>query len=167
MILEAFEQNTPAVELYKRSGFTVVRRLIGYDAPTIEGIASPDVEGIDIYDLAKIVIQHGSPDLPWQVSGTAIARVGAPNRAYRLGHAYALISNPAADTIVLRALITAPEFRRQGEATRLVWALAAMFPDKKWMIVQLCPEEYDPFLLKFGFIPKALNQVQMHLDLLI
>jgi GNAT superfamily N-acetyltransferase len=166
LVLEAFEKNTPAVELYKRLGFTVVRRLMGYDAGTIEGISATDIKEIDIYELAKIVMHHGVSDLPWQVSGTALARVGAPNRAYQLGHAYALISNPEAETIILRAALVVPAYRQQGEATRLVRGLAALFPGKKWTVVQLWPEEYaDPFLPKLGFVPKALNQVQMHLTL--
>jgi ribosomal protein S18 acetylase RimI-like enzyme len=166
LVLEAFEQNTPAVALYKRMGFTIVRRLMGYDASSLEGLTAPDLQEIDIYDMARIVVQHGLPNLPWQVSGTAIARTGAPNRAYQLGHAYALISNPNAETVILRALIVEPEFRRQGEATRLIHALAAQFPDKKWVVVQIWPEEYtEPFLPRLGFVAKTLNQVQMQLDL--
>lgn len=166
MVLEAFEKNTPAVELYKRLGFTIVRRLMGYDASAIDGVESPDLKEIDIYEMAKVVMGHGAADLPWQVSGTAIARSGAPSRAYQLGHAYGLISNPNAETIALRALITDPAFRRQGEATRLIKALAGQFPGKKWVVVQIWPEEYAaPLLPKLGFVPKDLNQVQMHLDL--
>ncbi len=166
MVLEAFEQNTPAVELYKHSGFTVVRRLLGYDASNLQSISNPDLKEVDIYDVAKVVIQHGIANLPWQVSGTAIARMGTPNRAFQLGHAHAIISTPDAETIVLRVLMVEPEFRRQGEATRLVKAIAAKYPGRKWVVVQIWPEEYcEPLLPKLGFVPKALNQVQMHLDL--
>lgn len=166
LVLEAFEQNTPAVELYKRVGFTVVRRLIGYDAEAIQGVSSPDLTEIDPLDMAKQIMQHGVSDLPWQVSATTIARAGAPNRAYRLGHAYALITNPNAEVVVIRALLVEPDFRRQGQATRLIQALAAASPAKKWTVGQMCPEEYGcVYSPKLGFITKALNQVQMHLDL--
>lgn len=166
VVLEAFEQNTPAVELYKRVGFTIVRRLMGYDASTIDGLAHSALTAIDPFEMAKIVLQHGASDLPWQVSGTAVARAGAPNHTYQLGHAYALISNPEAETIAIRTLIVESAFRRLGESTRLIRALAAQFPNKKWTVPQICPEEYGcAYSTTLGFVPKSLNQVQMHLTL--
>src|SRR5258706_1272020 len=48
MVLEAFEQNTRAVRLYQRAGFTIVRRLFGYSAESLPGVPHPDLAEIDI-----------------------------------------------------------------------------------------------------------------------
>jgi ribosomal protein S18 acetylase RimI-like enzyme/predicted GNAT family acetyltransferase len=164
MVLEAFEQNTRAVRLYQRAGFNIVRRLMGYSTESLPGVSQTDLVEIDIYDVAKVVMEYGVPDLPWQMSGTSIARWTPPTRAYKLDHAYAVISDPMQPTITLRTLIVPPLARRQGQATRLLEALAALYPQKQWSVAPICPEEYGvSFLEQRGFTRRALNQVQMEM----
>jgi GNAT superfamily N-acetyltransferase len=164
LVLEAFEQNERAVRLYARAGFRIVRRLYGYHAESVIGNAADLVE-IDIYDVARIVHEHGLPDLPWQVSGTRLARLAPPNRAYRVGNAYAIISDPSRETVALRSLFVLPNARLKGEGTRLLRGLFAAHPGKQWHISQLTPEEYDGFFLKRGFTRLELHQVQMVLHM--
>jgi GNAT superfamily N-acetyltransferase/predicted GNAT family acetyltransferase len=166
MVLEAFEQNTRAVKLYERHHFRIVRRLYGFTADTLTADVSVEPREIDIYEAAKLIIQHGTGDLPWQVSGTAIARMTPPNRAYELDHTYIVISDPSRDTIVIRALLVHPMFERQGQATKLLKGLAALYPDKKWVVSPVCPQEYAMFFEKSGFSKNDLNQVQMEAMLL-
>ena len=39
-----------------------------------------------------MIIQHGAADLPAPIAGTTVARHTPPTIAYRLDHAYAVIS---------------------------------------------------------------------------
>lgn len=166
MELEAFEQNTRAVKLYEKGGFRILRRLYGW-AIKETGDDTDHVPLIarDPLDAARAIMTHGASDLPWQVSGTAIARIGAPSRAYQLEDAFAVISDPARDTIALRALFVMPDHQRQGQGTRLIRALWAEFPGKQWQIPQLCPQEFSGFFEKLGFTRQELHQVQMRLTL--
>jgi GNAT superfamily N-acetyltransferase len=164
LVLEAFEQNERAVKLYMRVGFRIVRRLYGYHAELMVG-QTADLTEVDIYDVARLVMEHGLADLPWQVSGTALARLSPPNRAYRLGDAYAVVSDPSKATVALRSLFVLPEARLKSEGTRLVEGLFAMYPGKAWHVPQICPEEYDGFFIKHGFARLELHQVQMAMRL--
>jgi ribosomal protein S18 acetylase RimI-like enzyme len=167
MVLEAYEQNTPAVRLYLRTGFTIVQRLYGYTAQGLSGLTATELAGldelaeVDIYEVGKLIVEHGESNLPWQVSGTSIARLGLPYRAFRLNAAYAVLTD-SGEKIVLRALIVDPPLRRQGHGTRLLEALAARYADKEWNIPPLCPEVHgENFFEKRGFVRTKLNQVQM------
>ncbi len=170
--LEVIEQNTRAVRLYESVGFRKLRRLIGYEASspiprtTTVGArrASPDLQTIDLLDAAKVIVQNGEADLPWSLTGFTIARHAPPDLAYVLDHAYAVISNPEPPVIALRALIVPPDYRRQGQAARLLSALFAQYPGKSWSIPAICPEEYGIFE-RFGFERQSITQFQMRLSL--
>lgn len=164
-LLEVIEQNERAVRLYKGVGFEIVRRLVGYAAENPTGEAA-DLHQIDVYEAAQVVVQHGAPDLPWQVAGANLMRHSPPDMAYELDGAYAVISSPDAPAIVLRALIVPPELRRQGRASRLLRGLFAAYPQKQWMVSATCPEEIGGELLAgFGFKRQAISQWQMRLPL--
>jgi len=164
MVLEAFEQNTRAVKLYERVGFRIVRRLLGYTGDITNAAPGSGLTEIDVYEVARQIMIGGASNLPWQMSATSLARFGPPFHGYQLGDAYAIISDPAQETLVLRALYVSPAARRKGAATRLLGALAAANPGKKWSVPALCPEEYGrDFLEKRGFTRTELNQVQMEL----
>ena len=169
--LEVIEQNTRAVHLYEGVGFHALRRLVGYEARAPKPTAGvrhvvPDLHPIDICDAAKVIVQHGATDLPWPLAGLTVARLTPPDVAYCLEEAYAVISNPLAQTIVLRALIVPPEQRRQGQATRLLCALFAQHADHDWIIPAVCPEEIGAELFAhFGFTRQSITQWQMRLAL--
>ncbi len=56
------------------------------------------------------------------------------------------------------------KLRRQGRASRLLKALFAQYPDKKWVVSAIYPEEIGGELLAtFGFERQALTQWQMRL----
>jgi ribosomal protein S18 acetylase RimI-like enzyme len=165
MVLESITQNTRAVQLYQRADFSILRRLFGYSVQPETPTTGAELTEVDIYEVAKLISQDGLPDLPWQVSGTTIARFGPPNRAYRLEHAYAVVSDVARESISLRALIVPEAQRRQGQATRLLQSLFFQFPGKRWVIPPICPEELGrDFLDKRGFVVTTLSQVQMTLQ---
>lgn len=163
--LEAFEQNTRAVRLYEKHGFRSLRRLMSYVAETPHGDASPELTQIDPMHAALFASMHSVPDLPWQVSGSHLIRMGTPFAAYRLGDACAIIGDPSAETVAIRMIVVPPGARGQGQARRLLAALWAAYPGKRWFVPALCPEEYGGLFERCGFVKQELNQLQMRLDL--
>lgn len=178
LVLEVIEQNSRAVRLYQTAGYRTIRRLMGYDYKASEQIDStpPPVNGegeqigraleqVDMIEAARHIAFWEAADLPWQCSGFAVSKFGAPGVAYRVGDCYAVISNPDAETIAIQGLAVPPEQQRKGMATRLVANLIAAHPGKNWRVVPICPEEYGAIFLRNGFTINALNQFQMEMRL--
>lgn len=169
--LEVIEQNTRAVKLYEGVGFERVRRLVGYElkSPLTDARAeraASKLQTMNVYEVGRVIMQYGTPDLPWQVSGATIARAAPPNVGYALDGAYAAITNPDAEVVALRALIVPPELRRQGRATRLMRAIFARHPGKRWVLSAITPEDIGgDFLASLGFERTVLTQFQMRLGL--
>jgi len=167
--LEVIEQNPRAVKLYQGVGFETLRRLVGY-----KGVNPPSAtdmgtraELIDLATAARSIVRYEARDLPWQINGLAILQLSPPNVAYRLSEATAILSDPSSATVVIRSLIVAPESRRHGEATQLLSALFAQFPEKTWVLSAVYPEEYvTPLAEKFAFERTPISQWQMRLTLL-
>ncbi len=163
--LEAFEQNTRAVRLYEKHGFRSLRRLMSYAVDNPQGTESPGLTLIDIAVAARGVSAHSVIDLPWQASGSHLIRMATPFVAYQLGDALAILGDPASATIAVRAVLVLPDARGHGQGRRLLSALWAAFPDRKWFVPALCPEEFGAFFERCGFVKQALHQLQMRLDL--
>lgn len=166
MVLEVIEQNVPAVQLYRDAGFRHQRRLVGYTAEKPKGVADANLQEVDVSEVARILIRHGLPDLPWQVSGETLAHTGLPTRGYCLGPAYAATSDPTQAHISLRALVVPPKAEHQGWNRRLLQALFALHPGKTWKVPILYPEELAHGLFEgLGFEREPLTQLQMRLEI--
>lgn len=169
MVLEVIEQNPRAVRLYENVGFTRRRRLVGLVAERLTPTAAPTGDQLEEFDprsVAELVTRYGLADLPWQLSGETLALAGPPARGYRLGPAFAAISDPAQPRISLRSLVVLPEARRQSHATALLNSLIAQFPDKTWAIPAIMPEELAlPVFERLGFMRDTISQFQMETSL--
>lgn len=161
MVLEVIEQNMAGVRLYQSGGFQIQRRLVGYNASQNLAGTKAVLEEVDIHDVAGLVTTHGLPDLPWQISGESMASIAPPHRAFRLNSAYAIISDPSAPVIAICSIIVQPKARRSGQATRLLQALAAAYPQRQWKVLMVCPEEIGGLFEKAGFAREQLAQFQM------
>lgn len=163
MVLEVIAQNAPAVRLYEAAGFTKVRRLVGFTgAPAASAPDGPPTpEAIDIRELAAAVGRYGLPDLPWQISAETLAQQGPPARAFRCGASLALISDPDAAVITIRALLTEPTARGRNSAAGALRALMARWPDKTWRVSAVMPEEMAPAFAAAGLAQIELSQWQM------
>lgn len=163
MVLEVIEQNEPAVKLYEACGFTCVRRLIGHAGrPAVDALAADAIlEPLDARELAALVIAHGLPDLPWQISAETVAHATPPAVAFRLGASAVLLSNPAADTVSIRTLVTERSARGRGGSRTLLRAVMAKFSGKEWRASAIFPEEMGAAFTEAGLVRTPLSQWQM------
>ncbi len=166
MLLEAIETNAPAVRLYTSAGFTVTRRLVGHDRPPEPGKDAPLIE-VDATDVAHLIARHGEPHLPWMLDPATLAAHVPPVRAWTLdGEAMLLAGEPQGGSVTLLALATRMEARRQGRARRLLRAVVHHFGGVGVRVIPVVPEGLaQDFLLRCGFTPSALAQVEMRADL--
>jgi ribosomal protein S18 acetylase RimI-like enzyme len=175
IVLEVIEENRPAVRLYERCGFRTQRRLLSFawcepQRDATAGDAPCEVDAprqanalreVDVREVATLLTAHGPSDLPWQISGVSLALVAPPNRAFRLGPAYAAVTDPEAAQITLRAIVVAPDARRNGHALRMLLALRAAHAGRAWRVAALCPEEIGGLFARAGFERDGITQLQM------
>jgi GNAT superfamily N-acetyltransferase len=165
LTLEVIEQNERAVRLYQGMGMHPLRRLVGFLGDHLPGQAAA-LHPIDPYEVARRISAWQPIDLPWQCTGETLAKCGAPCLGFHLDEtAFALITEPEAETIVIRGLAVAPSRQRQGGAARMVSALLAAYPDKRWRVIAICPEAYAGIFRDNGFTQERLNQFQMWMTL--
>jgi ribosomal protein S18 acetylase RimI-like enzyme len=165
MVLEVIEQNEGAIALYKKFGFEVKHRLIGFKADELESVSDDGLAEVDTREVNRNLVRFGPSDLPWQLAPEAFSNLGGTLRGFRLGHADALVlAYP--QIAIIQSLVVSPDHRRQGEATRLIKALAAHISDRAWRVTITLPEDLAPGLFEsVGFELEALSQYEMHLEL--
>lgn len=166
MVLEVIEQNEYAVRLYRKCGFQSVRRLIGM---LREGAAENSVDGrleeIDLRAAGRLISQYGLPDLPWQLSGETIALLNPPARAYRKDQAYAVVSSPEADHVVIWSVLVQPEARGHNLGMAMLRSVMAQHSGKTWHVPAIFPEEFERLFERAGFERVDISQWQMRLEL--
>jgi len=165
MLLEVIEQNETAVHLYRKCGFETVRRLISLTHQDAKQAAKHDLEEVNLREMGRLVLQHGLPDLPWQLSGETIALMSPPARAYKQGGAYIAISDPGAEHIVIQSLLVEPSARGRGNGVDMLKSAMAHHPDKTWHASAVWPEEFGILFERAGFQREKLSQWQMKLTL--
>jgi GNAT superfamily N-acetyltransferase len=165
MSLEVIEQNKPAVKLYQKSGFQILRRLIGLIRKDAVEEEQSTLQEIDLREMGSLISQHGLVDLPWQVSGESIAQMNPPARAYRKGQAYVVLSNPAAERVVIWSLLVEERARGNGLGTDMLKSVIAHHKGKTWNVPAIFPEEFESVFTKAGFEREELSQWQMRLTL--
>jgi len=165
MLLEVIEQNEPAVKLYQKSGFQIVRRLISLIRKDGHEKEKSVLQEIDLREIGRLISQHGLSDLPWQLSGESIAQMTPPAHAYCRGQAYVAISNPDAEHVVIWSLLVEQNARGNGHGTDLLKCVIANHKGKTWHVPALFPEEFESVFIKAGFEREKLSQWQMRLAL--
>jgi GNAT superfamily N-acetyltransferase len=165
MVLEVIEQNEPAVRLYQRCRFQIVRRLIGMVRRDANEEAAGGLGEIDLRDVGGLISEYGLSDLPWQLSGETIAHMNPPARAYRKGQAYAAISNPNPEHVSIYSLLVEPNARGNNLGADMVRSVIANHTGKTWHVPALLPEELGRVFENAGFEREDLSQWQMRLIL--
>ena len=168
MVLEVIEQNNAAVRLYQKYEFQTIRRLIGFSrdgkSPDLAHQATP-LQEIDLREMGRLILQHGLPDLPWQLSGETITSLNPPARAYKQGPANIATSDPFMETVVIWSLLVEHEARGSSLAVEILKNIMAMYPNKKWHVPAILPEELGFVYERAGFQRDELSQWQMRLEL--
>lgn len=169
MGLEVIEQNAPAVRLYEKYGFVRQRRLVGFEHVGFEHVGFEAVQAARPEPLPLLEFAAQLPaelwNAPWQVQPATLAGLSAPAQAFRLGAASAVVT-VLPELVVLRALYVPAARRRQGEASRLVQALAAQWAGRRWTVPAIWPEGWaDEFLFSQGFKSAELSQWDMLCEL--
>jgi len=166
MVLEVIEQNEPAVLLYQKFGFQSVRRLVGFVFKNEAQNSIESLQEIDLREAGRLIALHGLADLPWQLSGETIAHLNPPARAYCKAQAYAVISNPDAEHIVIWFLLVEPDARGNELGLNILKNLTAMHAGKTWHVPAILPEELGSTYEKAGFEKEKISQWQMRLSLI-
>ena len=168
MVLEVIEQNEPAVRLYKKSGFQTVRRLIGLTrrGKDAKEDGAGGLQEIDLREAGSLISQYGLSDLPWQLSGETIAHLNPPARAYCKGDAYAVISNPGVEHIVIWSILVEPNARGNDLGIDMLKSIIANHAGRMWHVPAIFPEEFGKLFERAGFEKEELSQWQMRLPLL-
>lgn len=159
MYLEVISQNEAAIRLYQGRGFTKIRKLLGFKAERPAGRVDETLQVCEQNLVLDVVRTYSLPELPWQLDAETLEPV--KSFGYRLGSAFALLSNPITDLISIRSLVVHPRARAQGQATRLLQALFANYPDRTWQVPAIFPEEMGGVFLRAGMQPEQLSQWQM------
>jgi GNAT superfamily N-acetyltransferase len=165
MVLEVIEQNEYAVQLYRKCGFQTVRRLIGLIRRKARAKDTGVLDEIDLREAGRLVSQYGVSDLPWQLNGETIAHLTPPARAYRKGQAYAVISSPEAEHIVIWSVLVEPSARGHHLGTDILRRVIAKHAGKTWHVSAILPEELGKIFERVGFEREEISQWQMRLAL--
>jgi hypothetical protein len=157
MVLEVFEQNLPALTLYRRNKFRELTRLVGWRrlATKIETKTVGNLEEISLLAATQTCGPVDFSDIPWQASRHAVAKL-ADARAYRIDNLCVVIINPAATPVRIHALLGYDGVN--GTAARDVLAsVLKKFPESEFFGREI----FQPF----GFVREPLNQILMRHDL--
>jgi len=165
MTLEVIEQNDPAVHLYEKFGFQIIRRLIGLIRREAVELEDAALREIDTREAGALISQFGLPDLPWQLSGETIALLTPPARAFQNGPAFIVLSDPDANHVVVWSLLVKPEARGNRHGAILLKQAIANHPGKTWHVPAIYPEEMGAVFEHVCFERETLSQWQMRLPL--
>ena len=160
IFLEVILHNDAGMRLYQRAGFTSMGRLMGFVSSGQAGVTDK-VAPVELREVGRAMIRWAAPELPWQLSGETILQLGAQTQGYRLGDAWVAVTPAKESEQIIRCIVVRPDSQRQGQATRLLRALFARFPDSSWLIGSLVPEEMSELFKKVGFKNHPVTQQQM------
>lgn len=161
MTLEVIEQNDAAVRLYEKFGFQTMRRLVGFLRREAIELVPEDLSEMDLREMGVLISQFGLRNLPWQLSGETIAQMTPPVCAYRNGQAYAAVSNPEADHVVIWSVLVEPDARGKNLGTHVIKQVIAKFTGRTWHVPAIYPQELSGVFERAGFELEQLSQWQM------
>ncbi|GGJ28697.1 GNAT family N-acetyltransferase [Deinococcus roseus] len=163
VLLECFQVNVGALQLYHKLGFEIQRSLLGYTG-SVSPTAHADLKALSLQEAVAFVREQTEPDLPWQISPDTLISLPPTAQAYRLQDSVAIVSQ-AGEQLYLRSLVTHKESRHQRQATRLLQAISSKTGIQQWQAIPVFPETLiRPLAEKLGWQPSNLQQFEMVLQ---
>jgi ribosomal protein S18 acetylase RimI-like enzyme len=165
LLLEVIEQNPPAIALYESVGLTKKRRLIGYRREPSQGTPA----GLAQIDPSLVIRTQSTEcpsDLPWDFKPETLTLKLGFLKGFSLNdEAFALVSDPPGQRVIIWSLFTRTSSRRSGCAKQLVEALSARYPDRALVTSVALPDDYCPeFLKALNFSEVSISQFEMAID---
>jgi ribosomal protein S18 acetylase RimI-like enzyme len=165
MVLEVFEQNLPAVALYRQQRFHEVTRLFGWRGRS-KGAATKvnQLQEISPLVAAQMASAMEFPTLPWQISRYAVPKLPAAH-AFCRNDVSIVVGSTEAQPIRLHGF-----FGYDGQDWKRLRDLAAAvlgtFPQKEFFAPAIFPEQFGTEIFQpLGFAREPLNQFLMRRDL--
>ena len=167
MLLEVIEQNPPAIALYESVGMAKTRRLAGYRREPSEGSPS-DLVQIDHSVVIRTQAAECPSDLPWDFKPETLTLKMGFLKGFSLGdEAFALLSDPPGERVIIWTLFTRKASRRAGFGRKMVEAIASRYPDRALVTSVALPDDHCPeFLASLGFSEMSISQFEMAIDLM-
>jgi ribosomal protein S18 acetylase RimI-like enzyme len=165
MVLEVIEQNPAAVALYRSQGFEIVLRLSGWrsSAANSQGDAT-DVRQISMIDALRLRTNLDYPDLPWQISRHAMAKV-ALGQAFALEDAAVVTGNPGTSPTRIHGYLGLTG-KNWPILRKLTSSLVAKFPASVFIAPPIFPEQFGTEIFQpLKFQKEPLSQFLMRKDL--
>jgi ribosomal protein S18 acetylase RimI-like enzyme len=161
LVLECIASNERALRLYRRAGFAVTRRLVGWRAGALAPEAQPIIE-LDPAELGRVLARSDEGGLPWQLATESLMALTAPACTWTIDGSALVVGSVLDHEVAIRAVFTRPERRRAGHAARLVRGLAARFAPRPLVMAPIVPEGLGSELAaRLGVVPHELAQVEM------
>ena len=165
MVLEVFEQNIQALELYRRHKFREMMRLFGWRRKPLK-IDAPrtiKLERISLNVATQLPVISDFPDIPWPVSRHAVTRYPGA-RAYRADNVCLIIGDPEVSPTRIFTLL-GYDPAKLSAARDLVARVLHDFPDNEFFVREVSPEILAASVFEpLGFTREPLNQFLMRLD---
>src|SRR4051794_7961211 len=90
LVLECIASNARALEIYRRAGFVVTRRLVGWRSGALVPEPQPIAE-VDPTELARALARSDDGSLPWQLAFETLVALTGPARGWTIdGSAFAV-----------------------------------------------------------------------------
>jgi GNAT superfamily N-acetyltransferase len=163
-VLEVFEQNEPAVRLYKSFGFEATQRLYGFEREPFPFAEAKPLREVPLEEFSESM---RTAQLPSSPTASQFCTTTLPARAVTIDdQAYAIYAPPSAGApLSLGGFFVMPESRGKGRGRQLFRSIQAANPESPWFLAPVFPEATAPFLERLGFRRMKLNQFEMKLRL--
>ena len=166
MMLEVFEQNLPALALYRRYGFHELSRLFGWRRSTqvtVPQYQPNELGEISAIDLSQMRSLFEYPRIPWQISRQAMAKVPAA-RVFGKDEACVVVGDTAVQSIRVHAFFAA---QQDWNALRnILAAIIQQLANREFFAPAVFPEQFGlEIFAPLGFVREPLNQLLMRREL--
>ncbi len=167
LMLEVIVQNPAAHQLYQTAGFRQVAHLLSWRSGQRKAIQNqPDrLTEISLTTASQLPGALEFPDLPWQISRHAIAKLSS-GRAFQLENSIVVIGDPEVSPVRIHSLMSVSETMNWDGIRTALGRVLDCFPDCEFFAPPLFPEEFgEKVFHPLGFTQDSLSQFLMRYDI--